>query len=159
MSWTKRQIVAQAFEEIGYASYTFDLQPEHLLAGLRRLEAMISTWNGRGIRLGYPLSVNPDNANLNDDSNIPDSASEAVYTNLALRVAPIVGKAISAETKQAARSAYTQLLSRFAKPSEMQLPHTMPSGAGNKPWRQGTQFLPAPDDPIDAGDDSELNFY
>jgi hypothetical protein len=52
-----------------------------------------------------------------------------------------------------------QLLSRFTKPNEMQLPHTMPSGAGNKPWRQDTPFLPVPDDPIDAGDDGAINFY
>jgi hypothetical protein len=92
MSWTKRQFVVQAFEEIGYASYTYDIQPEQLQAGLRRLEAMMGTWNGRGIRLGYPLSSNPDSAELDVSSNVPDSANEAIYTNLAIRIAPIVGK-------------------------------------------------------------------
>ena len=32
MAWTKRQIVTQAFEEIGLASYVFDLEPEQLRA-------------------------------------------------------------------------------------------------------------------------------
>jgi P22 tail accessory factor len=159
MGWTKRQFVVQAYEEIGYASYAYDLQPEQLQAGLRRLEAMIATWNGRGVRLGYPLSSNPDNANLDDVTQVPDAANEAIASNLACKIAPIVGKAVSPETKQAARSSYMQLLSRFTKPNEMQLPNTMPSGAGNKPWRQDTPFLPVPDDPIDAGDDGQLNFY
>lgn len=159
MSWTKRQMVTQAFEECGFASYVYDLQPEQLEAGLRRLEAMMGTWNGRGIRLGYALSSNPDNANLDDPSNVPDSANEAVYTNLAIRVAPIVGKQVSNETKQAARSAYMQLLGRFTRPQEVQLPDTMPSGAGNKPWRTDTPFLLPPDDPIEAGEDGPLNFY
>ena len=158
MSWTKRQFVVQAFEEIGYASYTYDLQPEQLQAGLRRLEALMGTWNGRGIRLGYPLTNNPDNAELDVNSNVPDAANEAIYTNLAIRIAPIVGKTVSIETKQAARSAYMELLRRFTKPQEQQLPGTMPAGAGNKPWRQDQPFLPGPTEQIDAGDDGPIQF-
>lgn len=158
MSWTKRQLVVQAFEEIGLASYAFDLQPEQLQAGLRRLEAMMGTWNGRGIRLAYPLTQNPDAAELDVSSNVPDSANEAIYTSLAIRIAPIVGKTVSMETKQAARSAYMELLSRFSMPQEMQLPSTMPAGAGNKPWRQDTPFLPGPEEQIDAGGDGAIEF-
>ena len=40
MGWTKRQFVTQAFEEIGLASYVFDLTPEQLQSALRRLDAM-----------------------------------------------------------------------------------------------------------------------
>lgn len=158
MSWTKRQFVTQAFEEIGYASYAYDLQPEQLQAGLRRLEALMGTWNGRGIRLGYPLSANPDTAELDDATNVPDSANEAIYSNLALRIAPIVGKQVSVETKATARSSYMELLSRFTKPQEQQLPGTMPAGAGNKPWRWDTPFLPQPVDPLLAGDDGPIEF-
>lgn len=55
MGWTKRQFVTQAFEEIGLASYVFDLTPEQLDSALRRLDTMIASWNALGIRLGYPL--------------------------------------------------------------------------------------------------------
>lgn len=158
MSWTKRQFVTQAFEEVGYASYAYDLQPEQLQAGLRRLEAMIGTWNGRGIRLGYPLSSNPDNASLDDATNVPDASNEAIYTNLAIRIAPIVGKTVSVETKQTARSAYMELLGRFAVPQEQQFPRTLPAGAGNKPWRQDTPFMPGPEAQIDAGTDGPIEF-
>jgi len=158
MSWTKRQFVVQAYEEIGYAFYNFDLQPEQLQAGLRRLEAMMGTWNGRGVRLGYSLSSNPDTADLDALSNVPDSANEAVYTNLAIALAPIVGKTPSMETKQSARRAYMQLLSRFTLPQEQQFPNTMPSGAGNKPWRQDFTFLPGPEAQIDAGGDGPIQF-
>lgn len=158
MSWTKRQFVTQAFEEIGYASYVYDLQPEQLQAGLRRLEAMIGTWNGRGIRLGYPLSNNPDLAELDTATNVPDSANEAIYTNLAIRVAPMVGKTVSIETNRAARSAYMELLSRVAMPQEQQFPNTLPAGAGNKPWRQDDPFLSGPESNIDAGSDGPIEF-
>lgn len=159
MSWTKRQLVVQAFEEVGYAQYAYDLQPEQLQTGLRRLESLMGTWNGRGIRLGYPLTNNPDAAELDASSNIPDSATEAVYTNLAIRIAPTVGKIVSVETKQAARSGYMELLSKVTKPREQQLPSTMPAGAGNKPWSQDDPFLPGPTEEIDAGDDGAIQFF
>lgn len=158
MSWTKRQLVVQAFGEVGYASYVYDLPPEQLQDGLRRLEAMMGTWNGKGIRLGYPLASNPTAAELDDDSNIPDSANEAVYTNLSIRIAPTIGKTISQETRQAARAAYMELLSRFAMPEVMQLPSTMPAGAGNKPWRQDNPFLPGQTPQLDAGQDGPIQF-
>jgi hypothetical protein len=158
MSWTKRQLVVQAFEEVGYAQYAYDLQPEQLQAGLRNLESMIGTWNGRGIRLGYPLTQNPDAADLDVDSNLPDSAIEAVWSSLAVRIAPKLGKTVSDETKRTARDGYKVLLSRAAFPQEQQLPATMPAGAGNKPWRQDNPFLPGPEEQIDAGTDGPIQF-
>jgi hypothetical protein len=158
MSWTKRQFVMQAFEEVGYASYSYDLLPEQLQAGLRRLEALIATWNGKGIRLGYPLSSNPESAELDTATQVPDSANEAVYTNLAIRIAPMVGKTCSPETKQAARSAYMELLSRYTMPPQQQFPSTLPAGAGNKPWREDSPFMPPPDDPLLAGNDGPIEF-
>jgi len=158
MPWTKRQFVNQAFEEIGLASYVFDLGPEQLQSALRRLDAMMATWNGKGIRIGYPLPSSPGSSDLDDDTNVPDSANEAIYTNLAIRLAPTYGKQVMPETKMVARSAYNELLMRNAMPPEMQLPGHMPAGAGNKPWRWDDAFLNDPSDPLVAGPDSELTF-
>ena len=42
MGYSKRQFVAAAFEEIGLASYVFDLQPEQLQSALRyRIENIL----------------------------------------------------------------------------------------------------------------------
>lgn len=151
MSWTKRQLIEQAFEEIGYASYAYDLETEQLEAGLRRLDSMMATWNGRLIKLGYPLPETQDDSDLDQDSRIPDRANEAVYLSLALRIAPIVGKAVSAETKMSAKLAYNEMLRWAVQPKEMQMPSTMPAGAGNKPWRDDDPFLqPLDDRTIDA---------
>lgn len=158
MSWTKRQFVMQAFEEIGYASYSFDLQPEQLQAALRRLDAMMATWNGKGIRLGYPLPSNPELSDLDTETAVPDASNEVIYLMLALRVAPIIGKTAPAETKAVAKEAYNQLLARFTQPGEQQLPGTMPAGAGHKPWRNTTPFLEEPEDPLLAGNDGEIEF-
>lgn len=158
MSWTKRQFVNQAFEEIGLASYVFDLQPEQLQSALRRMDAMMAAWNAKGIRVGYPIPTSPENSDLDDETGVPDAANEAIYTNLAIRIAPSFGKAVSQEAKVSARAAYDVLLMRAAVPPEMQLPGSLPAGAGNKPWRYDDEYIKDPSDPLMAGADSVLDF-
>ena len=159
MGYSKRQFVAAAFEEIGLASYVFDLQPEQLQAALRRLDAMIADWNGKGIRLGYPLPGSPQDSDLDEPTLVPDWANEAIITNGAVRLAPGYGKVVMPETKAVAKDSYNTLLQRATMPPEQQLPATMPAGAGNKPWRvYDNPFIRPPVDPVDAGPDGPLQF-
>ena len=158
MGWTKRQFVLQAFEEIGLASYVYDLTPEQLNSALFKLDAMMGTWNGKGIRIGYPTPGDPESSDLDAQTNVPDSANEAIFTNLAIRIAPGFGKNVSPDTKATARAGYEVLLSRAARPMEMQMPASMPSGAGNKPWATDNPFLDPPVDPLLAGQDSAIDF-
>jgi hypothetical protein len=158
MGWTKRQFVTQAFEEIGLAAYVFDLNPEQLQSGLRRLDSMMATWNAKGIRLGYPLPSSPQDSDLDEQTNVPDASNEAIYLNLALRIAPSFGKTPSVDTKATAKAAYDNLLSLAAMPMEMQLPGTLPVGAGNKPWNIDQPFVNPPVDPLLAGQDGEIQF-
>lgn len=158
MSYTKRQFVTEAFEEIGLASYVYDLQPDALQGAVRRLDRMMAQWNARGIRLGYPLASNPDNANLDTDTGVPDSANEAIVCNLAMRIAPGFGKSVAADTKATAKTGLNTLQARAAVPPQMQFPGTMPAGAGNKPWGIYEPFLPRPVDPLLAGDDGPIDW-
>lgn len=158
MSWTKGQFVNAAFEEIGMATYVFDLDADQLQGALRRLDAMMASWNAKGIRLAYPLPSSPDNSDLSDPTNVPDSANEAIFTNLAIKIAPGYGKVVSADTKMTAKQSLQTLMSRAAYPMEKQLPSTMPSGAGNKPWRYDDPYLAEPIEPLLAGQDSEIEF-
>lgn len=156
MSWTKRQFIESAFDEIGLASYAYDLQPEQLQSALRRLDAMMATWNNKGIRIGYPLPASPEDSDLDTETGVPDAANEAIYLNLAIRIAPGFGKQVSIDTKKSARDGYIGLLSKTSSIQEQQLPSTTPVGAGNKPFRERDVFSPEPDDPIDVGPDGEL---
>lgn len=158
MSWSKRQFVEAAFEEIGMATYVFDLSADQLQGALYRLDALMGSWNAKGIRLGYPLPSSPQDSDLDEETNVPDSANEAIYTNLAIRLAPGYGKAVSIDTKMAANDSYKTLLSRAAMPMEQQLPNMLPAGAGNKPWRYDNPFLADPIDPLLAGQDGEIEF-
>ncbi len=159
MGYSKRQFLTAAFTEIGLASYVFDLQPEDLESAIRRLDSMIADWNGKGIRLGYPLPGSPQDSDLDAESQVPDSANEAIITNLAMRLAPSYGKQVSALTLVTAKNAYNTLLSRATLPYEQQMPGTMPSGAGNKPWRvYDNPFLAPPVNPVLTGPEGPLEF-
>ena len=109
MAWTKREFVVAAFGEIGLASYVFDLTPEQLQAALVRLDSMMATWNGQGIRLGYPLPSTPGASSLDDATNVPDSANETIFQNLGIRVAPGYGKSVSPDTKVSAMKGYNAM--------------------------------------------------
>lgn len=156
MSWTKRQFIDAAFEEIGLAAYTFDLEPEQMQSALNRLDAMMATWNARGIRLGYPLPGGPDDTDLDTDTGVPDAANEAIFANLAIRIAPGYGKAVGAETKSAAKAGYDALMALAAVPPVRLRPAGMPAGAGHKSYDR--PFLPPDAAPITAGGDGVLEF-
>ena len=158
MSWTKRQFVEQAFEEIGLSDYVFNLQAEQLQSALRRLDAMLGLWNAKGIRLGDPIPASPEDSDLDSETNVPDSAVEAIYKNLAIRLAPTVGKSISRDIAMTALASYNTLLALAAtRPTEMQL-SKMPLGQGNKPFRDGRgNFTRDPVETLDAGPDSVVD--
>lgn len=103
MGYSKLQFVQAAFEEIGLAAYVFDLQPQQIESALRRLDAMMADWNGKGIRLAYPIPSSPENSNINAETGVPDSANEAIITNLAIRLAPSYGKQVMPQTQTVAR--------------------------------------------------------
>ena len=160
MGYSKRQFVSAALEEIGLASYAFDMQPQQLESALRRLDAMMADWNAKGIRLGYPIPSSPQDSDLDEQTNVPDSSNEAIYTNLAIKLAPSYGKQVMPDTKATAKESYNTLLSRAAMPMEQQLPSTMPAGAGNKPWRvYDNPFIRPPADPVLAGQDGPIEYY
>lgn len=159
MAYTKRQFVEAALTEIGLASYVFDIQPEQLEYARRRLDAMMADWNGKGLRLSYPIPASPEQGNLSEETNVPDSANEAVILNLAVRLAPSYGKQIMPDTRLLAKTAYDTVLQRATAPIELQFPDTLPSGAGNKYWRDADDpFMPTPVDPVETGPEGILEF-
>lgn len=153
MGWTKQELIDQAFTEIGLAPQVFNVDPDKMVAALRSLDSMMATWNGRGIRLGYPLPSSPGDSDPDQDSGVPDSANEAVFLNLAIRIAPSCGKMVAMETKASAQAAYQVILSAAAHPGR-QPSKILPAGAGNK--RTCRPFLPADPVPLEAADGGDV---
>ena len=141
--WTKKQIIEQAFEEIGLASYIFDITADQLESALRRLDLMVASWQARNIQIGYPLPASPGNSNIDEEIQTSLNNNEALVLNLAVRLAPAYGKSVSPDTKATAKLLYDQLLIEAAMPYEQQFVKTLPLGAGYK--RTDQVFVNPPD--------------
>lgn len=154
--WTKADLIQQAFSEIGLSSYSFNTAPEDFDTALRTLDSMMATWDSRGFRLGYALPSSPAESNVADESGLPDTAHEAVYLNLAIRIAPSFGKMVSPDTRSAAKQAYDAMLATFTFPPE-QASRSMVSGAGNRHrYGSGRTFIPASTDGLNIGPDADF---
>tara|TARA_R110000744_G_scaffold352095_3_gene458151 strand:- start:15523 stop:15999 length:477 start_codon:yes stop_codon:yes gene_type:complete len=157
MSWTKSNLIKEAYGEIGLASYVYDLQPEQLESALRRMDSMMANWYSKGISVGYPLPSTPTDSSLDEASNIPDIYAMAIYTNLAIQIAPGMGKTPSPQTVKLANSSYRDAMIRSVTPKPVRYPAGMPVGAGNKP-RAGTHvFSGEPELGLDTGNGTELD--
>ncbi len=120
---------------------------------------MMADWNGKGIRLGYPIPASPQDGSIDEQTSVPDSAYEAIICSLGIRLAPSYGKQVMPETKATAKQGYDTLLQRATFPLEQQFPNTLPSGAGNKPWRvYDNPFLGNPVYPVTAGPDGPIEY-
>lgn len=134
MSWTKRQLINKAFSRLGLASYTFDMNDEQWDDALTTLDSMMATWNRKGIRINYPFSTSPENTDLDQETDVPIDAAEAIFTNLSVNLASDYGKVPAPTLLAKAKETYNALLIRAAQPKEMVYPTTLPAGSGNKPW-------------------------
>lgn len=134
MGYTKRQLLDAAIEEIGLDPVEFDVTSGEYQKFLRRLEAMINTWSGEGIPLSYNAASNPEDINIDQESGLPDWAYEAVYLNLALAIAPSIGKQSLPDTRKRAYATKNIARRNRALKFEMQYPDTFPVGSGNKPF-------------------------
>lgn len=144
---TKGDLVNAAYEEIGLAGYVFDMQPEEIQTGVRRLERFMLMLDGRGIRLGYNAAASASAATANDDAGIPDWTEDYIIPLFALRLAPTLGKQINPDTRLAARRGLNALLVGTYTIPTMQMPRHMPIGSGNRRNTKNQQFF-APVDRI-----------
>ena len=156
MSWTKKQLIEAAYRKLGMANYVFDLEAEQLQSACNDMDAMVAAWYP--INISYVFSDSPDTADINAESGVPSFANAAIYLNLAIILAPDVGKLIPPSLTAEAKKAYlTMLKAALPKTNERQMPSTLPRGAGQKPWRDASgPFMPVPANPIETGPDGEL---
>ncbi len=151
---SKRQIVGKAYAELGIGNWEFDLQPDEIQDAIGRLDSMMAAWSSQGIRVGYNgTSDDPD-----EDTGLPDVAVEAVRTNLALRIAPQLGKTVSPDTRVVAAESLSYLTAYFMTIPQRQLPSTLPIGAGNRYYGSAGQrnFFPQQAPDVAVGPDSIL---
>lgn len=134
MAQTKRFFVKKAFEELGLAAYIYSLGPEEWDSALATMNAMVAEWDGKGARVGgWIMSSDPDGDDLDTKVQVPDANWRCIWLNLALAIAPSVGKSPEGPTIALAKQAYDDLCMKGYVIPEMKRPATMPLGAG---WKQ-----------------------
>lgn len=159
MSWTKAELVDQAFATCAMATYVFDPSVEERVSAGVALDAMMAFLSShRGIQVGFNLATSPAAFNLDVDSGIPLSACEPVYSMLALRICSMQGKTPSMELKQRAADGYSALQVKTTTAQPMQGRAGVPRGAGHRrSTRQPFFPQPTPDTlPMTPG--GELDF-
>ena len=97
---TRATILSRALGRLAMGDYQFDVTPDERAATRTSLDAMMAEWDAVGITLGYTTS---DGDNDADDMTTPPWADQAIWSNLALRMAPDFGKMPSPDLKRDAR--------------------------------------------------------
>lgn len=152
---TKYDLVVAAYENLGLAEYVFDLQPEEIASGVKRLDRMMADFDARGIRLGYPIAAIAAAPSPTQVISIPDWAEDPVSLQLSLRIAPTIPKQVSMDVKKSAREGYRTLLMADYEIPQMQMPRHMPIGLGNRRNTKNQQFF-APVDRVTTVNDALL---
>lgn len=139
---TKRQIVEMAYEECSLASYEFNVTPEELFSGLRKLDAMMAEWSQSSKDLEYNAPAVFGGGDLEDASGIPDAAIQGVAINLAMAIAPAMAKTMSAETRLRLSKSMAVIRAMCAQRPDRGWGRSTVSGAGNRLRNWGSPFMP-----------------
>lgn len=148
-SATKRYIISQALNELGL----FDIEPTRIQRALGRLDGLVAQWNAEGLRIGWPMTLSPDDAALDTETGVTDAALRALYLGLAVDLAPGLGKTVAQQTTIGAYNAKMALeLHQATVPPIRVRPSTMPRGAGNtRPAGWRSAFYPGQTNNLEIG--------
>lgn len=136
---TNREIIDQAYTEIGLGLYAYEKQAEDYQSSLIRLRALLSEWTASGAAGGY------SGGDLDDDSGIPSDGERGVICGLAMDLAPSFGKATAPETKIAARRGKRLMMRKSMNiPRRATSWQDIPAGAG---WKYEDRINFAQHDP------------
>jgi len=139
---TKRQIVEMAYEECSLAGYEFNVTPEELFSGLRKLDALMAEWRATDKDLNYNAPETFGGGDLEDMSGVPDATISGVAISLAMAIAPAMGKAMGQETRQRLASGMMAIRSICARARESGWARSTVAGSGNRYWTHYSPFMP-----------------
>lgn len=122
-----REVVSDAFEEIGVKTAEVDLTDDELQSGIRRCNDMLLEWDDIGVITGYNEVLNGD-----DTIEVERNAIAAVKYNLAIRLAPSFQKVVGSALAALASGTTDVLLASNSDISNIAYPDTLPLGSGNE---------------------------
>ncbi len=124
---TMREVVQDAFEEIGVKTAEVPLTSDELQSGIRRCNDMLTEWGDIGIIFGYIPVLNGD-----DTINVDRSAVGAIKYNLAIRLAPSFQKVVGNALVAIASGSMEVLMASSSNIGTISYPDSLPLGSGNQ---------------------------
>lgn len=129
MSITKGDLVIRALKMLGVVDSITSADPEEIQDGLECLDSMVAEWENHGIRIGYILPADGVKTMPDDESGIADTRVLGVASNLAVNMAPMLGREAQPTVKSRAKLFYEGLFS--VELTQRQSDPMMPTGTGN----------------------------
>ncbi len=121
-----REVVQDAFEEIGVKTAEVALTSDELQSGIRRCNDMLTEWAQAGSLAGYNPVFDGD-----DTIEADISAIGAIKYNLAVRLAPSYQKQVSMALATVADTTLSSLRAANTDLSNIPYPDSLPMGSGN----------------------------
>lgn len=149
---TKGDIVNQAFEYLRISGLTNEAAPRDTQLALRSLDSIMLAWTNKGLNLSWNKSDDFTDPDPQEDSGISDADYEAIYVNLAVKLAPAFGKPPT-QLDSFARELYAGLFSTEL-PTQQNNTY-MPLGSGNRHGVCAPVFQQA-NEPIDVENDGNI---
>lgn len=128
---SKIDIINGAYSQLRISGLTAQPTPEDIIVALRRLENMMSEFEGaRNVCLQYNFEQIPD---VNTQTGVAQTHNHMMETNLAVRLIPDFNKAVPPELKEQARQSFSASagISAAILAREVAYPYRMPRGSGN----------------------------
>jgi len=122
-----REVVSDAFEEIGVKKAEIDLTDDELQSGIRRANDLGTSWDAIGYITGFNPVFNGD-----DTLELEPAAVSAFKYNLAIRLAPSYQKQVGIELASIATNTFEILINQNIFIGEVEFPDTLPLGSGNR---------------------------
>lgn len=136
---TGTSLIEGALKEIGVVSVAVPSSPEQITDGLIKLNSLMNLWLSWGIIMKWvPITV------PGEDLNEPIDATNAIVTNLAIKLAPTYSKPVSQDLRNNARIELDMVKSLYQEiciPDKV-VSSALPLGAGNSKGIDSRVFFP-----------------
>lgn len=123
---TALDFITAALKRLGVNAAESPIEANEAQDGLDMFNDMMSEWEPK-YRLGFIPTLD-----VNAEVALPRSISEAVKSNLAIRMAPEYSRIVSPALAQIATESLNSLRNEFVFIGEVEYPDTLPMGSGNE---------------------------
>ena len=131
---TRTRILSRAFGRLAMGDYEFDITADEKAAARLTLDGMMAEWEAQGLTLGFIPSEDEQNDAV--DIGTPAWAEQALWSNLAVRMAADFGKQSGPALVKDARRGYDLVSAKTQVIPRQQNARSTLHGGGQRYYRR-----------------------